>query len=216
MTYCRELPLISTFSLSRKLAQSFYYIFTRWRYSHLRTNSFRQTMFYDTNFLAPFGAFGPDDVDTGNFLPHISLLLLSSSTLSGIFTSELHQIQTPPDDRGTRADCRTGWVFRFFGSTDCAILSTSLHLALFIYLHLALDIFHILCIFPLCYVTVCIAHLFISFQFFALWTVLFTSLHLSTLSRSHHFPHDAVAALHSLTPPPILPLFPIFSSSKSL
>ena len=65
-------------------------------------------------FFAPFAAFGPDDVDTGNFLPHISLLLLSSSTLSGIFTSELHQIQTPPDDRGTRADCRTGWVFPLF------------------------------------------------------------------------------------------------------
>ena len=141
-------------------------------------------------------------------LPHISLLLLSSSTLFGIFTSELHQIQTPPDDRGTRADCRTGWVFPHFRSTDCAVLSTSLHLAL--------DIFHILCIFPVRYVTVCIAHLFISFQFFALCTVLFTSLHLSTLSRSHHFPHDAVATLHSLTPPPILPLFPNFSSSKSL
>ena len=53
MTYCRELPLISTFSLTRKLAQSFYYIFTRWRYSHLRTNSFRQTIFYETNFLPP-------------------------------------------------------------------------------------------------------------------------------------------------------------------
>ena len=139
-----------------------------------------------------------------HLLPHISLLLLSSSTLFGIFTSELHQIQTPPDDRGTRADCRTGWVFPLF-QIDwlSAILSTSLHLAL--------DIFHILCIFPLRYITVYIAHLFISFQFFALCTLLFTSLHLSTLSRSHHFPHDAVAALHSLTPPPIFPLFPIFS-----
>ena len=68
--------------------------------------------------------------------------------------------------------------------------------------------------FPLRYVTVCIAQLFISFQFFALCTVLFTSLHLSTLSRSHHFPHDALAALHSLTPPPIFPLFPIFSKKN--
>ena len=96
MTYCRELPLISTFSLTRKLAQSFYYIFTRWRYSHLRTNSLRQTIFYETIFC-PLWCIWSGWRRHRHLLPHISLLLLSSSTLFGIFI-----IGTAPNSNSTQ------------------------------------------------------------------------------------------------------------------
>ena len=59
-----------------------------------------------------------------------------------------------------------GEFFHYFRSTDCAVLSTSLHLAL--------DIFHILCIFPpsLCYCLHCT-----SFHFFPILCTLHCAVH---------------------------------------
>ena len=65
-----------------------------------------------------------------------------------------------------------GEFFHYFRSTNCAILSTSLHSAL--------DFFHILCIFPLRYVTVCIAQC-TSFNFYPILCTLHCAVHFFAL-----------------------------------
>ena len=169
MTYCRELPLIGTFSLTRKLAQSFYYIFTRWRYSHLRTNSLRQTIFYETIFC-PLWCIWSGWRRHRRLLPHISLFFFfrlqpCSGFLLRICTKfNLHQMT---EERGQIVG--RGEFFHYFRSTDC------------------LQFFPLLCTWHCAYI--CTWH-WISFIFFAFFpfVTLLSTLHIfSFLSNSLHW-----------------------------